>query len=337
MNNGHQETLDQLINALLDDSHVNPARFLYQFSDLEPAELNIIAARWSDLPANRRVSLLEDLAEIGEQDNLLSFDTVGCFATKDEDPDVRRAAIKTLSISEDYSLIPIFIELVNQDDNGEVRAAAARALGRFVYEGEIERLDSASYKNVNECLFETITKGASPEISRAALESLGYSSQENVSELIEKAFNSRDQEWIASSLLAMGRSANEKWHPYVLEMLISKTPMIRFHAAQAAGELEILEASDLLIELLDDTDDDTRHASIWSLSQIGGEGIHEILEQLLEETDEENEVELLESAIDNLIFNEDLRLFPLFDFPDGDEDEPEDDNEDFTEYGEFDE
>jgi HEAT repeat protein len=124
----------------------------------------------------------------------------------------------------------------------------------------------------------------------------------------------------------MGRSANQQWQPTILAMLQSNLPILRGEAARAAGELELSDAVPHLIELLDDPDDNTRQASIWSLSQIGGEGVRDTLQALYEETDNEQELELLESALDNLTFNESLQLMPMFDFP-----EAEDDEEDWYE------
>ena len=79
--------------------------------------------------------------------------------------------------------------------------------------------------------------------------------------------------------------------------------------------MEIKQAVLELIELLDDIDDDVRSASIWSLSQIGGEGVRHSLERLLEQVEEYDEINLLEAALDNLAFTEDLELYTLFDFP----------------------
>ena len=43
--------------------------------------------------------------------------------------------------------------------------------------------------------------------------------------------------------------------------------------------------------------------------------MREALENLLEETDDEEAIELIEDAIDNLMFNEDLQDFNFMDFP----------------------
>ena len=102
-----------------------------------------------------------------------------------------------------------------------------------------------------------------------------------------------------------------------MEKLESDFPIIRCESARAAGELEIREAIPYLLDLLDDPDEDIRLTSIWALSQIGGEGVHERMEQMLDEAETSEHQDYLELALDNLEFNEEMRLFPLIDFPEG--------------------
>lgn len=315
-----------LLDSLLDvETPLNP-RYLYRLSDLESPELEQLQSAWPDIPAWRRQALLEDIEELNERDTLLSFESLGRFALQDDDARIRLLAVHILWESEDNSLIPIFIQLMITDGDSEVRAASASALGRFVYAGELEEIPHHTQQRIEDVLLSTLNGSDAPEVRRSALESLGYSSREEVTSLVEKAFSSDDKYWKASSLFAMGRSANQRWAPTVLAMLQSNLPLLRSEAARAAGELEITEAVPHLLDLLDDPDDNTRQASIWSLSQIGGEGVRDALQSLYDEMDSEQELELLESALDNLTFNEDLQLVPMFDFP-----ESEDDDEDWYE------
>jgi HEAT repeat protein len=315
-----------VLDALLDvETPLNP-RFLYRLSDLESPELDQLQATWSKIPAWRRQALLEDIEELNENDMLLSFESLGRFALQDEDPKVRLLAVHILWEFEETNLIPVFLRMMTDDSDNEVRAACATALGRFVYVGELEEIPERTLHTIEDALIAAVNGSDTPEVRRSALESLGYSSRDEVTPLVEKAFASDDKVWKASALFAMGRSANQKWGPTVLTMLNSNLPLLRSEAARAAGELELAEAVPYLFELLDDPDDNTRQASIWSLSQIGGEGVRDTLQALYDEADSDQELELLESALDNLTFNEGLQLIPMFDFP-----EPEDDEEDWYE------
>ena len=139
--------------------------------------------------------------------------------------------------------------------------------------------------------------------------------------LIKKAYESTEKEWIASALFAIARSANKNWAPQVLEKLDNIHPTIRKEAAQAAGELEINEAVPLLIQLIEDPDPDVRLNSIWALSQIASDEVFEILDQLYDEAESEDEIQFLEEAIENLQFNQELHSMNLMDIP---EDFPDD-------------
>ena len=298
---------------MLDIDKPLPPRFLYRLSDLEPTDLEKLDSIWLQLPLWRRQGLMEDIEELSGKDTLLDYVAFSRFALKDADPKVRLLAVTTLWDYEQTDLIPTFLDLFVGDSDADVRASAAGGLARYVYAGEIEEIPQAKLKKIEEALLAALrNKDTPPQVKRAALESLGYSSRDEVPALIRTAFASKDKSWIASALFAMGRSASQDWQPEVLSMLQSNLPLLRMEAARAAGELELADALPLLLEMLDDPDENARQASIWSLSQIGGEGAQEALEHLFEEAEDEEELELLESALDNLTFTQGAKLMPLF-------------------------
>jgi len=317
----------QLLDALLDTETPFHPRFLYRLSDLSEADLASLEKVWLNVPAWRRKALMEDVEELGERDTLLSFETLAKFASHDQDAEVRLPAVRALWEYDDRELISLFLNFLEKDRDPKVRGAAAFGLGRFVFDGELENIPAARLHEIEDSLLRTTTSEAeASEVRREALRALGYSGRNEVVPLIESAFASGNKEWIASALFAMGRSANEQWRPQVLSMLDNQLPLLRSEAARAAGELEISEAVPSLIELLDDPDESTRVASIWSLSQLGGEGVREALERIFEEAEEEEEIEYIESALDNLAFTEDMQLMPILSLPEDDEVELADDD-----------
>jgi HEAT repeat protein len=305
-----------LLDALLDVETPFKPRFLYRLSDLGNDELAEVERTWPKIPDWRRKALMEDAEELGENDTLLSFEALARLALQDEAPFVRQPAIRILWEYESSDLPVIFLNLLRTDNEPQVRAAAATALGKYVYLGEIEELSAEQLIQIEDALLQAATGTDDLLVQRRALEALGYSSREEVPALIEAAYNSGERDWLVSALFAMGRSAHEVWFPNVLDMLENNQPVVRAEAARAAGELEIDEAVPQLIELLDDPNDDVREASIWSLSQIGGEGVREILEKLYDETEDDKEADFIDDALDNLAFNEENALFALFDVPD---------------------
>jgi HEAT repeat protein len=324
-------SIQQISDALLDIDKPLPPRFLYRLSDLDPADREKLEPIWPQLPLWRRQGLMEDIEELSSKDTLLDYVAFSRFALKDEDPRVRLLAVSTLMDYEQTDLIPTLLDLFATDSDAHVRAAAASGLARYVYAGEIEEIPQSKLKKIDEALLAALKNKETPlQVQRAALESLGYSSRDEVPALIKTAYASKDKNWIASALLAMGRSASAEWQPEVMSMLQSNIPALRMEAARAAGELELADAIPLLLDLLDDPDENTRQASIWSLSQIGGEGVQEALEKLYEEAETEDELELFESALDNLTFTQGVKLMPLFELPDEEHagDELEDADED---------
>ncbi len=311
----------EILRALLDLDNPFPARFLPRLSDLENPELEFLKDTWTKIPLWRRRALMEDVEELCKDDYLVSYESLGVFAAEDEDALVRLHAVRTLWEFENKNLVPTFVRLLRNDPDVDVRAASASALGQYVYLGELDELPVKILQEIEVLLLDTTQGNEEEAVRRAALESLGFSSREEVPALIEAAFNSREVGWRTSALFAMGRSRNEIWNNQVLSMLNNNQPDLRLEAARAAGELEITEAVPVLMELLDDPSDSIRDASIWSLSQIGGEGVRDRLEKLFDEAEDDREIDYLESALDNLVFTEGMQLIPLFDLSEFEDDE----------------
>src|SRR5690606_20979621 len=116
------------------------------------------------------------------------------------------------------------------------RMEAANVLGEFVLLGELEELDSDIQHEVEDALISVIRSEDNPSLRRKALESLGYSSREEMMNIIESAYQRSDPAWTASALRAMGRSHDNVWNDSVVSKLLDSDPRIRFAAAEAAGE-----------------------------------------------------------------------------------------------------
>jgi HEAT repeat protein len=256
---------------------------------------------------------------LGETNYTLSFEAFCLYTLGDEDARVRELSVRALWEYENRFLIPVFMDLLDTDKEARVRAVSATALGKFVYLGEIEDIPEQTLDEIVDRLLEVHRSSDDTLVRRRALESLGYSSREVVANLIENAFSSGRHDWVISALFAMGRSANARWADHVMEMLESDDSEIRYEAIRAAGELEIKRALPALLDLLVDDDNDTRLAAVWSLSQIGGEDVQDALEQLYDETEDEEEADFIDLALENLQFTEDLQAFDMFEFSPDDE------------------
>ena len=319
----------KVIDALLDESTPFHTRFLNRLSDLDPADTVLFAEAWPKVSLRRREAILEDVEDIQMADDLLCFEAVACLALKDQVPSVRSRAIRVLREYELVDLLPVFQDIAENDPDADVRADAAAGLATYIYMGEVEDISPTKLKRVEECLLRLISSQDTTLVKRRALESLGFSSRKEVIWLIENAYNSDDMDWVITALFAMGRSANTRWKPQVQDMLTHTQPGVRAEAASAAGELEIRSAKPLLLELLEDPDFDVRMAAIWALSQIGGKGVREALGNLLEITEDDEEADQIDKALDNLDLCEEMHDLAILEIPkDGDE-PSEDDYEDF--------
>lgn len=324
----------KLIEALLDENTPFSPRYLNRLSDLDPEDTSLFAKIWTKVSLRRRQALLEDLEEIHLADDLLCFEEVGRVALKDSDPEVRKLAIQILREYELVDLLATFVDMSEHDPDADVRAASAAALATYIYMGEVDDIAPKKFQQVEDCLLRLTSSSDTSLVRRKALEALGFSSRKEVVVLIEHAYASPDMEWLVTALFAMGRSANHRWKPQVLKMLTHKRPAVRAEAASAAGELEIKAAVPIMLELLEDVDPDVRLASIWALSQVGGEGVQSALEKMHEETADDNEVDQIERALENLDFTEEMRNLAFLEIPEaGDEpvDSSEDDSDDLDE------
>jgi hypothetical protein len=72
-------------------------------------------------------------------------------------------------------------------------------------------------------------------------------------------------------------------------------------------------------------------ASVWALSQVSGDGVRRALENLLETTEDEDEANQIDNALENLDFTEEMKDLALLEIPedgDGADDSFEDNFED---------
>jgi len=301
-----------VLDNLLDTSEIIPHRHLKEFSDIEPASLEALLETWPRIDRDRKLLLLDQLNALANEDTLVCFDDLGQALLTDDEAQVRIRAMRLLIECEDAHLVPFYIDLLKKDSDPAVRAEAASMLGIFVQLGEFDDIPEEIHHRVEDVLLEVLGSEEEPLIRRRALEGLGFSSREEVPVLIESSFKRQDPDWQASALFAMGRSNDERWAEPVLRMIVSENRRIRLAAVQASGELELKAARPLLLRLLDEEFDDAiAGAAIWSLSQIGGEDVRIYLQNMLDNAEDDDQVALLEEALDNLAFTEDMSMFDL--------------------------
>ncbi|MBC8504954.1 MAG: HEAT repeat domain-containing protein [Anaerolineales bacterium] len=315
----NEAPFQDIIEALLNADTILDPQLLFRLSDLEGEDIETLKTAWPNIPDWRRRALLEDIEELAEGNLLLSFESVCRIAIDDEDPQVRFLAIRPMFIYEPEDLLYQLMNILETDEDENVRACCASTLGKFVFLGEIENIPDDTTQDLVNCLLKVTKGNDSTQVRRRALEALGFASSKEVPKLIEAALLRDGTDWLISALFAMGRTCDKRWNPNVISMLNHQLPAVRFEAVKAAGELEISDAVEELIDLLNDSNDDVRLAAAWSLSQIGGEGVKDALEKLMKANHNYEEVGLIQDALDNLMFNEDMELFGLLEFSNDDD------------------
>jgi HEAT repeat protein len=308
----NKTSFQTILDSLLNDNKDFPQRYLQFFSDLDPVSLKAFLDVWPRVNPTRKLILLRQLEALADSDTIVSFEDIGRSLVKDGDGNVRAAAIRLLAESDDPKLADTYINILQNDTELEPRLEAATMLGEYVILGELEEFVETVRCKIEDALLAIVSSKEDDRIRRRALEAIGYSSRLEAETVIETAFTRASPEWVASALTAMGRSNDPQWEEQVITMLVNEDLRIRTAAVQAAGELALSDARSLLLSMLEEEEDDEVIAAIiWSLSQIGGEDVRTYLEALLDKTEDEESLELIENAIENLTFTEDLERFEL--------------------------
>jgi HEAT repeat protein len=305
----YEKALVHISNA---DERLN-TRYLYALSGMTREQFERFHQMWPTIERDRRRQVISSLVELVEHNFEVNFDPIFLLLMGDEDGEVRAAAIDGLWENEDQALIGPLVHLLRADEAANVRAAAAMALGRFVLLGELEKIDRAPAMLAEEALLKTIRHAKEDlEVRRRAVESISYSGQAGVREIIEAAYYDDDEKMQASALFAMGRSADLYWRELLLQELDSPNPELRFEAARACGELEIsLAVPHLSQRVFDDVDREVQEAAVWALGRIGSREARETLEACYE-SDDEVLSQAAADALDEMDLFSEVVTIPLY-------------------------
>lgn len=312
----------QILADLADEKYPPQKQDLRALSDLNAKQVAAFVEAWPKISAARRLTIMKELGELAEETFDLDVRAVARAALNDPDGEVRASAIRNLWEDEGVDLIDIFITVLVRDPAPEARAAAATALGQYVYLGQMEELDPALVRKVEDALLSIYAGADALDIRRRALESIGFADRPEVTAAINQAYESGDEQLRVSALFAMGRSLDqEKWGAMVLNDLTHLSPRIRFEAARAAGELSLADSIPALGQLIRDVDPEVREISIWALGEIGGDDARELLQNLLEDTDDHELAEIINDALANAELMDGIADFSLLGLDDDDEDD----------------
>jgi HEAT repeat protein len=310
-----------VLDHLSDSNKDIPQSHLKFYSDLDPKSLKLFLDAWTRVQPPRKLILLDQLLSNLDSDSIVSYEEIGRALLDDPDGEVRARAIRLLLESDDPKLTNKILDIFLHDAELAPRLESVQLLGEFILLGELEKVKEDQQRKIEEALISVIHSEDDSVLRKRALESLSFSSRPETAALIESAFERTDPAWVASALRAMGRSHDERWNENVISMLLDEDPLIKFAAVEAAGQLIIEAAVPILLQILEDEEeaDDVATAAIWALSQIGGDEARTYLVALIDQTEDEDLVEFLEDALENLNFTEEFNKFDLITLDEADE------------------
>lgn len=306
-------SLQATLTALqsLPDERIPYSAIFYGLSDLTEEQADQVKSVWESVAPTHRQRILRQMAELSETDFAMDYHAVGLMSLDAADADVRASAIEVLWDDETPELMARLINMSQQDAAPAVRAAAASALSRFIYLGEVGDFPETKAVAAQNAVIALWSNPDEPvDVRRRALEALANCSHPMVLGAIKEAYASPDPMMRVSALFAMGRTYDPRWAEVILREIDSDIPEIRYEAARAAGELELAAAVPRLARLAASRDAEIQQIAIWSLGEIGSEEAVRILETLAETAEATDNEELLE-AIDDAIANASLVLGAL--------------------------
>ena len=309
-----EQPFSSALDALFGDEQL-PIHLLYRLTDLTADEMAEFNRRWPEVPAERRRIIARHLADISEENFVVDFAQIFAECFKDPLPLVRIAALDGLWDATHVPLIRPIIDLMQHDENVEVRAAAAVSLAHYVLMAEWGELPPTISPPIVDALLAEYEKAeAALPIKRAALEALGAANHPRVGSLIEEAYESDDFDMQISAVFAMGSSANSRWLPTILDEMGNPEATMRLEAARAAGAIGSSEAIDELANLTVDEDLDVRLTAVTALGRIGGDVAYRILVDLADDPESEELHEAVDEALEEMTcVSGDLKLMSLDD------------------------
>ncbi len=296
-----------ILGKLGDRSQPIQHRILRQLSDLGSDIEGELLRAWRPLGVERRRALVKAMNGLAEDSVEFDFRDVLQALLADEDAEVREAAVDGLWEDERPRTLHRLLALLEDDPASDVRAAIALVLGHFAQRAELGELRAELATEVHTALLNAASlTNLDTVVRRRAVESAGYFTGPEITELIKAAYATGLQPFKESALVAIGHNLDPRWLPVLSVELKSSTAALRYEAAHAAGEFSSEGRSllPLLLPLTEDGDAEVMSAAVWALGQIGGGAAERTLQRLVQSDDPVIQ-QVAEEALAELHFTDD--------------------------------
>jgi hypothetical protein len=128
----HQEKPFAAVLAALFTNEDLPIHLLHRLSDMPEADFRLFKKEWPAVAEDRRVALARHMADISEDNYLVDYAPVFAHLFTDKSASVRVAALDGVWDAESADIVPPILNLLQNDPDVAVRAAAARALAHYI-------------------------------------------------------------------------------------------------------------------------------------------------------------------------------------------------------------
>ncbi len=258
----------------------------------------VLSRRWLAWTNDEVLDLQNRLSDLAEEDSSMEFECVFKSGLRHADPRVRAVAVHALAETGDVSAISRILDLLSNDEDLDVRTAAATAMGSFAALASEGKFSERIRDRIFTSLEEVLKKGDSPsELWRRSLEAAGAFGDNRVNRYIERAKSSDALDFKRSVLVAMARTSDPRWLDHVAGELESDDSSVRFEAVNALGEIGEEADAFYLEEPLDDQDLLVQLAAVEAAEKIAGP----TAKQLLKIASESPEPSVAKAAAEALV------------------------------------
>ena len=292
------ETLSKL-NTLKDSLQEFDENILSELSGINPLEMNKFQDWWESLNELHKLTLIEKINTIAEENFELEFYEILYFALRDKNPDIRKESLNGLWECEDYRIGDAASDILLEDKEESVRIESTKLLRNFCYlikNGKIS--GRISEKIINSINFVLANNSMNSELWRRTLESTACFNTASINDYINDAYNSQEMLLTSSAIYAMGETDNIEWLNTVITETYNDLPEIRYESAIALGKLGNETVLPNIKELLNDEDIQVQNCAIESLGIIGGSVAKKMLLSIPKDIPEIKDS--LELALENL-------------------------------------
>lgn len=289
--------IEEYLTELADQNQPVRAAGLTELSGLTQQEAVAVRDGWLTIPEDRRLSIVNQLSDLSDDNIDLDFHAVFFIAMTDPRAEIRFEAIQGLWEYEGRDLIHPLIFCLQDDEEAGVRAGAALALGRYAVLAEYNHLRPGDVVRVDEALRRAAQdQTESIEVQARAIEAVGARGEPWVRDLIDDAYASGNQRLRVSAIHAMGRNCDPEWLPHLIDNLSDDDPEVRYEAALACGAIGDDDATPYIAALVDDEDTEVRLAAIEALGAIGLLGGSDLARETLEDRADDEDATIREAA-----------------------------------------